>query len=216
MNPPSLTEIFADVDWLVARMIEQSSRQGRPVTCRAGCSACCSEPLWATRLEALYLLESLTPVQRQAVTDRTRSWLAGARAAGLLAIPYEKLTTHQWLPARLACPFLEGNLCLAYTQRPAGCRTHLAVTPPEYCQPARRRDARTVQSDALPAALAPIVLLASQDTFRHLGAHLARLLLDEEPEDVGMPVASLLGEVAQERDVPIEALLAEAARSFEK
>lgn len=177
------------MDEAVRRVTAQTLRDGRPITCRKGCFACCHEPMWATALEARYIVEGLSVVDLPQVTNRTEAWLAKARASGLLSVPFDSLSTHQWLPHQIACPLLQDGLCLAYERRPAGCRTYLSVAPPECCQPERRREAMIVQSAAFYPAMASLLVLALDDTMRHLGAHLARILLPGQAvEDQGISV----------------------------
>lgn len=193
----TIQEAYQRMDEVVRKVTIQTVNDGRPISCRKGCFACCHEPMWATALEARYIVEGLDLVDRMEVTCRTEAWLAQARASGLLGIPFDSLSTHQWLPRQIACPLLQDGLCVAYPRRPAGCRTYLAVTPPEYCQPERRREAMLVQCAAFYPAIGSLLVLALDDTMRHLGAHLARLLLPNQTvEDQGISV-----EAAVERDM---------------
>ena len=88
------------------------------------------------------LVESLPGARRSQVLARFAEVLRRLDQAGLL----DKLRTReQWTDLEntrmqvhyflqgIACPFLEGELCTIYCDRPASCREFLVTSPPEKC-----------------------------------------------------------------------------------
>lgn len=102
---------------------------GDSVTCRKGCSHCCSYPLYISILEGvcLYLYlkgEGLWNFSLRRDLEEHLKQTIG-------------LTPEVWLLAGAPCPLLtDEKTCLAYEQRPFLCRTMLSVGDPYLCRPA--------------------------------------------------------------------------------
>lgn len=134
--------------------IERSTSAGKPISCRAGCGACCRQLVVITLVEA----EELARVVDELPTERQRvvraafaAGIAKLEAAGLLdaneprglrsflgdvggsnqiaianvAIRYFQ----QWI----ACPFLENESCGVYADRPLVCREYHVTSPASDC-----------------------------------------------------------------------------------
>lgn len=142
-------------------------------TCSKGCSACCSEPVYASKGEARLALSKLPEVSLPSVKDKTRSWLATAQASGILANPEPHVM--DYLAVGLPCPLLEANLCLVYKYRPFGCRSHCAIRPAEFCSSARLQQQYARSPELIAATGAAIFHENSEGD--HLAIWLARLLL---------------------------------------
>jgi Fe-S-cluster containining protein len=97
------------------------------VSCKSGCSACCSYPVYISLLEGMLLYRHLT--EKGHWTPKLRKALE-AHATRTTA-----LSADVWLMINLPCPLLEQNKCIAYSARPFTCRTLYARTPASYCQP---------------------------------------------------------------------------------
>jgi len=104
------------------------SDTGDSISCRKGCSNCCSHPLLLTILEGLHIYQ----------------WLAEHRLwSGALK---KSLTEHSdktlglsleiWLMSRIPCPLLtDKGLCQAYPARPFSCKVTYSVGDPAECEP---------------------------------------------------------------------------------
>ncbi len=122
-------------------------RSGQPITCAKGCSACCRiQAVPVTPVEAyalLVLVERLPEHRRTAVLSRFASRAAQLHMAGLAEGFLEgrrpaseedaKAQARQYLDLRLACPFLEHDICSIYEARPFACREYFVTTPKEMC-----------------------------------------------------------------------------------
>jgi Fe-S-cluster containining protein len=132
---------------IVDRVAEEAQRAGAPISCRAGCGACCRQlvPLNIFEAEALTDWMRLLPEEQQAaLAHRFHVALSALRDAGVI----DKLLTSEHLieeepttqlaidyfHAGVACPFLENESCAIHPIRPLACREYLVVSPPELCQ----------------------------------------------------------------------------------
>ena len=105
---------------------------GRRPACRAGCAACCRQPIPASSLEVLGL-----------------TWYAHRHILG------EKRRQLRWLLRRAArsrdCPFLVEEACVAYPLRPMACREFVMLGSP--CR-AGEEPATSRPGDMLPLSVA--------------------------------------------------------------
>lgn len=106
------------VDLSVAEALDARRKAGHSPACKAGCAACCRQPIPVTPLESLAIevwLQLRLPAPRREI-------LARQLAA----------SAHQPPEAR-ACPFLAENVCGIYPLRPLACRRYLVLGRP--CAP---------------------------------------------------------------------------------
>jgi Fe-S-cluster containining protein len=122
-------------------------KNGQPVSCTKGCSACCRiQPVPVTPAEAfglLRLVEELPEPRRTQVLSRFDDCAARLRQAGVADAYLEgrraetpelaQSYARGYLDLRLACPFLEDDACSIYPQRPLVCREYLVTSPKELC-----------------------------------------------------------------------------------
>lgn len=123
----ALLDAYAALDAGIGRAIAAS---GRRLACRAGCCACCRQPIPASTLEVLglkwFALERLTAPQRRAL----------ARSLD---------------QAGTGCPFLVRGACAAYPLRPMACREFVMLGGS--CR-ADEQPERTRPGDLLPLPIA--------------------------------------------------------------
>lgn len=117
------------------------------VTCRKGCSYCCTQNVTITALEAESILRFI-------VAEGMSGWLAEKLSCPPSHQP-PKMTTNDFAKACLEgrevdpgdqqnlsiCPFLENNLCRIYPVRPFGCRLFISTRTCSALHPARISDA---------------------------------------------------------------------------
>lgn len=139
------------------------ARQGKQVSCCAGCGACCRQVVPIAEPEARHLAQLVaelpeprrTEIRRRFATvcekldeiGLTERLLAAPAlndddARGALGIEYFRLG--------LACPFLEDESCSIHPQRPLACREFLVTSPAVHCQ---QPSAETIERVPLPTAL---------------------------------------------------------------
>ena len=135
----ALTEQIVDLT------VIQVEEEGRKISCRAGCGACCRQLVPIAEAEARGvrdLVASLPEPRRSQVKARFAEALLRLDAAGLLA-PLRARA--DWDNARrreiglayfrqgVPCPFLEDESCSIHPERPLACREYLVTSPPEHC-----------------------------------------------------------------------------------
>jgi Fe-S-cluster containining protein len=134
-------------DGAIGVAVRRSEQEGRPISCRKGCSTCCrAQPVPVTPAEAhalLQLVEALPEPRRSEVRGRFADRVARLRAAGLVEpflkrdadlTPAEARTVaERYFRLGLVCPFLEDDACGIYGDRPFVCRQYLVTSPAELC-----------------------------------------------------------------------------------
>lgn len=107
-----MLDACALVDLSVAEALDARRKTGHGPACKAGCAACCRQPIPVTPLESLAIevwLQLHMPAPRRALLARQLEAAA-----------------HQ--PPQLRdCPFLAENVCRIYPLRPLACRRYLVL-----------------------------------------------------------------------------------------
>ena len=146
----NLTQLLPVLQSIEHAIIDDSVRQaeaeGRTVSCRAGCGACCRQlvPLSIFEAEALGdWIRTLPLARQQELEQRFHRVLLGLRDAGML----ERILSREWIADEevrdkmgaeyfrlgLPCPFLENESCSIHPIRPLSCREYLVTSPAELC-----------------------------------------------------------------------------------
>lgn len=140
--------------------IEAVQRDGRSISCRQGCAACCRMLVPLSAPETFPLLDAvrrLPESERARLRERLdRTWAALERA-GLRSklqtladttrpISDEELEplNRAYFALRVPCPFLENERCTVYEHRPSACRDLLVTSPPEWCEDVERHPVQSV------------------------------------------------------------------------
>lgn len=130
---------------VVEHSIKLTEREGKTISCKAGCGACCKQPVPVTLLEVEHIdrvVKKMPAQKQQDVRAVFAHHLKAVEDAGLL----EKLKSisdlepeqrHQlaadYFKLGLECPFLENQSCGIYEDRPLECREFLVTSDPGYC-----------------------------------------------------------------------------------
>jgi Fe-S-cluster containining protein len=147
----TLTELLPIVQGLenaiVGRVADEAQAAGTPISCRAGCGACCRQlvPVSFFEAEALAAWMDTLPEERRAkLEQRFHHALLALRDAGVI----DKILDERWVEeeplatqlaidyfhAGVPCPFLENESCSIHPMRPLSCREYLVTSPPELCR----------------------------------------------------------------------------------
>ena len=144
-----LPSIHPLADALVEAAVHAVRREGKAISCRAGCGACCRQLVPISLVEAQFLAELVAgwPEERRGrVMRRFQEAVASLRAAGLLervgaaqqgqgASDHEKTElARDYFRAQVACPFLEAESCSIHPDRPLSCREYLVTSPAARCE----------------------------------------------------------------------------------
>ncbi len=125
------TNLNASLDMFIAATFAQPNAV-QPC-CAHGCNACCQEPAYCDVNEVAAMLAILPQDQIEALKLRVIEWMQSTSTVRrtevqINATAYRKLA--------ITCPMLspETGLCLAYANRPMGCRTFFATGNPAHCK----------------------------------------------------------------------------------
>jgi len=130
--------------------LARSLESGKTLSCRKGCAACCRMMVPLSPPEAFALrdyVRTLPVERRQRIAERLAGTKSALLAHGLWRRLLEMGDTKQppddaalepinreYYALRVACPFLEDEVCSIYEERPAACRELLVTSPAEWCQ----------------------------------------------------------------------------------
>ncbi len=153
----------------VANLVIKAHSSGAGVSCRAGCGACCRQPVPITLAEArrLAALVALFPADRRTLVEsRFAAAVRKLRQTGLFEIltgtakaapEFTRTLSYRYFDLAIACPFLEAESCSIYEDRPLRCREHLVTSPAALCAAPERQPVVTVPMPNRPSdALASI------------------------------------------------------------
>jgi Fe-S-cluster containining protein len=157
-------------DVLIDAVAAQSASEGRPVSCKAGCGACCRPMVAISVFEAEYLaawIQTLPEAQQQEIARRFDQALRSLAEAGIVdrlvemgadnphaASELSADLTRDYFYARVPCPFLQDESCSIHPIRPLVCREHLVVTPFENCYDPGAHQVLTLE---MPITLFPVL-----------------------------------------------------------
>jgi Fe-S-cluster containining protein len=147
IRPVDVLPILQSFDDAVMNvLVEEVQQQGKTVSCKAGCGACCRQLVPITDTEARYLAELVAEMpddQRAHVEDRFRTALAELEKCGMLdrlrdASELSELESRRQLgmdyfDSGIPCPLLENESCSIHSHRPLTCREYLVTSPPQNC-----------------------------------------------------------------------------------
>ncbi len=158
-------------DRLVEIAVRVEEREGRSISCRAGCAACCRQLVPVTEAEARRLaqvIEAMPEPNRTRTRDRFQAARDAMEGIGMLNDLRDDESRSRldakdrlrigarYFAQQIPCPFLDENeSCGIYEERPIACRTHLVTSPAEECS---RPEAKRVAGVHVPSA--PHVSLA--------------------------------------------------------
>ena len=132
-------------NFLVDMSVKATEKEGKQISCRKGCGACCSQLVPITKLEANYLKKVVRkmPDSRQSVIHtkfkEALKQLAEAKLLEKLKRP-QNLNKDQriqlgldYFKLDIPCPFLEDQSCSIHSDRPMACREYLVTSPVKSC-----------------------------------------------------------------------------------
>lgn len=130
-----LSSLFA------TRATARAEAEGREISCRAGCGACCRQlvPIAPAEARALArLVEAMPEPRRERVRRRFDAALDVLEPLGLmerldLNRDDRQVIAREYFAAGVACPFLEDEACSIHADRPLSCREYLVTSPPDLC-----------------------------------------------------------------------------------
>lgn len=148
-----MTNSFVDLS------VKAVEAQGETISCKAGCGACCRQPVPISELEVYQiaeLVEAMPEPRRSEVKKRFSDasehfskigWFDRIAACDELG-KTESMSTvakelqdavDEYFREGVPCPFLENESCSIHTARPLVCREYLVTSPAENCSRLNRK-----------------------------------------------------------------------------
>jgi Fe-S-cluster containining protein len=129
------------------RRVEQ---EGARISCRAGCGACCRQPVPVAESEARALkrlVHAMPEPRRTQIRERFAAAVRRLAENGLLGRVRDTTVKEdmqamavEYFRLGIPCPFLEEESCSIYPDRPIACREYLVTSPAEECsRPTKER-----------------------------------------------------------------------------
>lgn len=117
--------------------------EGETISCRAGCGACCRQPVPVAEAEArdiAAMVDAMPEPRRAEIRARfaaaERRLVEAALAGRLVDLPDGKTVVNvgaNYFALGIPCPFLEAESCSIHPDRPLGCREYLVSSPAAAC-----------------------------------------------------------------------------------
>ena len=152
VKPHRMLPIFHQMANTFADMgVQAAESEGRSISCKAGCGACCRQPVPVSEIELYQLAELVNEMpepRRTAVKKRFEAacehfdklgWFEIFRSAYLKPktsigeVESAIRVLHDYFEEGIACPFLEDESCSIHADRPVSCREYLVTSSPSNC-----------------------------------------------------------------------------------
>ena len=136
----SLADIVPLARELCDRLLERRLADlpaGSSVTCRKGCSACCSYLVPVSVCEAIRLGQDLSDMPVPQRLRLERATMSAARKIMDFPQPPDgdiEDVSRWYRSLELDCPMLQNHLCQIYDVRPLACREYVVDKPPGLCE----------------------------------------------------------------------------------
>jgi len=195
-SPVALLPVFrALAENIVSVAVSEQEAQGRKITCKKGCGACCRQLVPVSASEARRIRDYLEEMPEPRRTELKRRF-AAAREALREAEILPRLMCGEGLSREelfslgldyfrlgIPCPFLEEESCSIYAERPISCRQYLVTSPAENCaDPVRGGVAVVPLPGRVSSALMHSELSRGDSTDRWLTLVLAPEWADAHPD----------------------------------
>ncbi len=162
-----LTDMFVDAS------VDLAAKEGRTVSCKAGCGACCRQAVPISEAEVQQIAElvaALPEPRRGQIRARFAAGVARIRATGWFEAmdasvgavrtePAESVRQQltelalQYFHQGVPCPFLEDESCSIHPDRPLACREYLVSSPAENCRALASGTVRKIEMVLKPSRL---------------------------------------------------------------
>ncbi|CAN5782160.1 hypothetical protein BH24ACI3_BH24ACI3_10840 [soil metagenome] len=188
VKPHRMLPVFQQMtNSFVGMSVEAAEKEGKKVSCAAGCGACCRQPVPLSEVEVYHVAEVVNEMpepRKTFIRERFARGNAHFESIGWYqkvqdcrqiaeegrheeaARTLEKLVG-VYFAEGIACPFLEDESCSIHEVRPLACREYLVSSPPANCS---QPDPETVTR--IPIAITPSKALKNIGTtgaFAQLG-----------------------------------------------
>jgi len=133
-------------DQVVEAAVEVTEKEGKSISCKKGCAACCAQLVPISETETQFIFQkiaSMAKKKRQAIMQRFEAAKLVFEGAGiwedllqphLLKKERRKELGLKYFQLQQFCPFLENGACSIHEQRPIACREYLVTSDASHCR----------------------------------------------------------------------------------
>lgn len=152
---------------------KEAEEQGKTISCRKGCDACCYQLIPISRAEGfnlLNLIDAMPSDQQHDVKRRFNDNMNALKEAGILELMEQAINSNDrkqlreigvlYFNLKLPCPFLIEQSCGIHQDRPLSCREFLVVSDSVHCSDPTPDN---VEGVVLPKRISPIVYGMSRE-----------------------------------------------------
>lgn len=147
----SLRELLPTIQQINHKIIDiavhQAETNGKTVSCKKGCGACCRQLVPITKTETWQIAELVEKLPKEK-KKRIKQAFHKARETLQNSSLWEQLSNtalienkreigFDYFDLDISCPFLEDNTCSIHPHRPLSCREFLATSDPAFCNTPR-------------------------------------------------------------------------------
>jgi Fe-S-cluster containining protein len=149
---------------LVDASVTAVESQGKQISCKAGCGACCRQPVPISEIEVYQiaeLVEAMPEPRRSIIKQRFADGVAHFKKVGWFDKMNEQYeggkkkesetavreaidVVMEYFYEGVPCPFLENESCSIHPNRPIACREYLVTSPAEHCAKPTAQTVRVV------------------------------------------------------------------------
>jgi Fe-S-cluster containining protein len=207
VRPVQMVPLFSRfAELVVDSAVKVAQAEGKQVSCKAGCGACCRQLVPLSEMEAVHIAQILyaLPTDRhQVVQARFQQGRAQLAQAGLLeqlkdptTLDADHVSTFglDYFAQGIPCPFLEDESCSIHEVRPISCREYLVTSPAEHCV---KPTAGTVQCVPLGLTVSKAVKSLAGTPTGPMLPWVPLILADEWAANYAEPPARLAPELLQ-------------------
>ena len=146
VKPMRMLPIFqAMASSFVDTSIEEIEAQGKKISCKAGCGACCRQAVPLAEIEAYQiaeLVENMEEPRRSEIKQKfaeacrhfhETNWFERMDEYSKLSHEERQTVVLEYFYDGIPCPFLENESCSIHAVRPLACREYLVTSPAENC-----------------------------------------------------------------------------------
>jgi Fe-S-cluster containining protein len=167
-GPTRLRELLPVLHGLAHAVIDSGvaavEAEGKSISCRAGCGACCRQLVPVSESEAFALkrlVDAMPDPRRAAVVARFDTAIHRFKETGLLkrlrghssSAEERKQLGLDYFALGVPCPFLEDESCSIHPDRPLACREYLVTSSAENCS---RPDPASIRRVPIPADVSAV------------------------------------------------------------
>jgi Fe-S-cluster containining protein len=166
-EPARMIELLSVIRRLAETIVGLSVRaveaRGEKVSCKAGCGACCRQLVPISGVEARHLRNMVDQLPEPRRTEVRTRFAEARRRLEAFGVLDKLLHPERCEPKALVafgvdyfhlgipCPFLDGESCSIYAERPIACRQYLVTSPAENCAHPTAETVRCVPLGADPS-----------------------------------------------------------------